>query len=280
MVIDAVITYVDMNDPIWMDSYKKYFKTISLARYKSLGTIHLQIDCIRKFMPWINNIYIVVSNKEQISTDKAIVITHDQIIPKEYLPTFNSTTIEMFIHKIPNLSEYFIYFNDDTIPINYVKQTEFFDRKPLISFKHFVNPPQSRFRQRCKNSSDLAQRIVGQEPNGEYVHQDHICTIHKKSAHEYVWQVVGDEIIRSLTRKRCEYNLSQYLFSDYLYYSGQCKTRKLNYSFINYSEITPELLYKIVVSKSVDFICVSDDVEKVDEYNNKLTQALKEILDK
>lgn len=40
-------------------------------------------------------------------------INHEDIIPKQYLPTFNSHIIETFIFRIPNLSEYFIYLNDD-----------------------------------------------------------------------------------------------------------------------------------------------------------------------
>ena len=38
---------------------------------------------------------------------------HREIIEQEYLPTFNSHVIEANLHKIPNLSEHFIYFNDD-----------------------------------------------------------------------------------------------------------------------------------------------------------------------
>ena len=39
----------------------------------------------------------------------------------EFLPTFNSTTIETMPHYIPNLSEHFIYFNDDMFLIKPTK---------------------------------------------------------------------------------------------------------------------------------------------------------------
>ncbi len=32
---------------------------------------------------------------------------------EEYLPVFNSQTIETVLHRVPNLAEYFVYFNDD-----------------------------------------------------------------------------------------------------------------------------------------------------------------------
>ena len=38
-------------------------------------------------------------------------------MPQQCLPTFNSTTIEMFLPKIPDLAEHFIYGNDDMYPM-------------------------------------------------------------------------------------------------------------------------------------------------------------------
>lgn len=47
--------------------------------------------------------------------DGVSVIDHRQIIDEQYLPTFNSHVIEVFLHRIPNLPEDFIYFNDDVL---------------------------------------------------------------------------------------------------------------------------------------------------------------------
>ena len=42
------------------------------------------------------------------------IITHDQIFKdKSQLPTFSSSAIELNLHRIPGISDYFIYFNDD-----------------------------------------------------------------------------------------------------------------------------------------------------------------------
>lgn len=42
------------------------------------------------------------------------VITHSQIFPDlDHLPTFSSPAIEAHLHRIPGLSESFLYFNDD-----------------------------------------------------------------------------------------------------------------------------------------------------------------------
>ena len=43
---------------------------------------------------------------------KMHIVRHEEFIPKQYLPTFSSHTIELNIHRIEGLAEYFVYFND------------------------------------------------------------------------------------------------------------------------------------------------------------------------
>ena len=42
------------------------------------------------------------------------------------MPTFNSHTIELNLHRIPDLAEQFVYFNDDTVLLNTVAPKGFF----------------------------------------------------------------------------------------------------------------------------------------------------------
>ena len=136
--MDAVITYVNSEDKTWREEYKKHVKsTIEEARYRDCGTLQYVIKGIRQFMPFIEHIYLVVSTPSQITgidVSEVNVVYHKDIIPEKYLPTFNSCTIEMFLHKIPGLSEEFIYFNDDTFVIKPMKKTDFFvDGKPVLN---------------------------------------------------------------------------------------------------------------------------------------------------
>lgn len=87
-------------------------------------------------MKFIHNVYLVVATGSQVpewvhSTDIKVVF-HRDIIPEKYLPTFNSTTIEMFLCKIKGLSEHFIYFNDDMFPVKeHIIRDFFIDGKPV-----------------------------------------------------------------------------------------------------------------------------------------------------
>lgn len=58
---------------------------------------------LKKFAPWIRNIFIITDDQvpNLNNFDNIVIIDHKEIINKEYLPTFNSHVIEAHLHKIP-----------------------------------------------------------------------------------------------------------------------------------------------------------------------------------
>ena len=57
----------------------------------------------------------------------------EDYIPNEYLPTFNSGAIELNFHRIKELSELFVIFNDDMFLLQPIKQDFFFkDDNPVL----------------------------------------------------------------------------------------------------------------------------------------------------
>ena len=56
------------------------------------------------------------------------VINHSEIIPNEYLPTFNSCAIEAYLHHIPGLSENYLYFNDDMVLLQKIDSSYFLNK--------------------------------------------------------------------------------------------------------------------------------------------------------
>ena len=55
-------------------------------------------------------------------------MNHRDFIPAEYLPTFNSNTIELNIHRIEGLADRFVLFNDDTFLTRGCRPEDFFRR--------------------------------------------------------------------------------------------------------------------------------------------------------
>ena len=53
-------------------------------------------------------------------------MNHTDYIPEKFLPVFNSSLIEIYLHKIPDLADQFVYFNDDFFIINHLPKERFF----------------------------------------------------------------------------------------------------------------------------------------------------------
>lgn len=81
-------------------------------------------------MPWANKIFLITCGHVPAFLDidhpGLRLVRHDEYIPGEYLPTFNSNTIEMNIHRIPDLSENFILFSDDVFPLRPIDEGYYF----------------------------------------------------------------------------------------------------------------------------------------------------------
>ena len=111
--MDIVITYVNSLDPEWQKDYEKHTNTPILEkRFRDWGTLKYLFRGIAKNMPFIRKVFLVVSNDSQvplwIDRNKVEIVLHKDIIPAEYLPTFNSNTIEMHLHRIKELDEQFL----------------------------------------------------------------------------------------------------------------------------------------------------------------------------
>ena len=133
--IDFVITWVDGNDPEWVKEKDKYSeKNIRYDnrsnRYRNWDNLKYWFRGVEKYAPWVNKIYFVTCGQKpewlNENNEKLVLINHEDYIPKEYLPTFNSNVIEINFHRIKELSENFVLFNDDTFIINKTNPTDFF----------------------------------------------------------------------------------------------------------------------------------------------------------
>ena len=123
--IDFVITWVDGNDPKWQEEKDKTLIAQGLGvhidgrkeRYRDWDNLQYWFRGVEKYAPWVRKIHFVTWGHmpEWLNVDhpKLHIVKHEDFIPKEFLPTFNSHTIEWNFHRIEGLSEHFLYFNDD-----------------------------------------------------------------------------------------------------------------------------------------------------------------------
>ena len=131
--IDMVLLWVDGNDEKWQEERNQYSEVkwnSDINRYRDCDNMQYLFRGIEKYASWINKIYFVtwghIPKWLNINHDKIVVVKHEEFIPKEYLPTFNSNVIELNLFRIEELSEKFIILNDDFFFLKETRPEDFF----------------------------------------------------------------------------------------------------------------------------------------------------------
>lgn len=133
MKIDFVITWVDGNDPKWLEEKNKYVETNvnDVQRFRDWELLKYWFRGVEQFAPWVNKIHFItwghVPDFLDTNHPKINIVKHEDYLDAAYRPTFNSNAIELSMHKIDGLSEHFVYFNDDMYLLKGVKQNDFFE---------------------------------------------------------------------------------------------------------------------------------------------------------
>ena len=226
--IDFVIPYVNNNDLVWRKNYVDFCSKNRLqekivemlgTRYGGITFIYDQLKLVNKNMPWINTIYLLLSNKEQIDHKKlpsnVKVVYHNEFIPGQFLPTFNSTTIEMFLWNIKGLSEKFIYANDDMLPTGKLEPKDFFyGNKIKISWR------EDDFFERCNVygyqchncNIALSNKLGIHYPKNKVLKPLHSFTPMIKSHCKESFFLIKDYIVPHIRAFRTQYQYNQYIY--------------------------------------------------------------------
>lgn len=174
--IDIVITWVDGQDKELAEKRKRYALSDELkyddvggaARYASIGEIKWCIASINRFAPWVHKIYIVTDSQDphvipflESNFPNGFIpieiVDHRQIFVgyEQFLPTFNSLSIETMLWRIPGLSRHFIEMNDDLMFGAPVSPEDFFAAEGIpVCFATKANIPLTRLTRLIKRHKD------------------------------------------------------------------------------------------------------------------------------
>jgi len=287
--IDAVYTWVNNNDRTWQREKRKYAKQAQLAwdslkktRFQDRNELKYSLRSIAKYAPFIRRIFIVTAGqypKWLKRHPKITVVHHKQIFPWDgCLPTFNSMAIESNLHRIPGLSEFYIYFNDDvflgrqTTPFTFFNvskdrkaQTRVFLTKRAIPTSK-KQRQQGSYRSSAFNSSQAMKQKFAKKQT-YYLH-DHTPFPSIKSHVLYVEKIFRN-IFREVSshRFRCH---SDYTITNGLIPYTSLQNRKgvvsfdhssISYSFRGKVKRDKHNLERIFQSKPT-FFCIQDASEK------------------
>ena len=291
MVIDYVVPMVFADDVEWQKLHKKVGRRFDSrdpnenVRYRNWGTERLLIECVKKFMPWVRNIYILLAQESQKQAwmDKlgVKVVYHREFIPEKFLPTFNSRGMEMFLKDIPGLSDTFIYGNDDMFPVKPLKEEDFFvDGKPCQRYtqKDFPLVP-SQFHRACRNGLNFVAKEFGFEYQRKWLKNGHSIAPILKSSCEHLWQRGGKEIEASLTPYREECNFNQYIYGWYQHFTGNYVEHSPVRKYVNVKNGIGDII-KALSEEDYQIVCVNDNeaVDDIEPFAKVVRLALEEKL--
>lgn len=276
--MDAVITYVNGLDPEWQKQYKDITQSpVMTKRYRDWGFLPYLLRGIEQYMPFINKVFLVVSSESQVpkwvNRERLCVVFHKEIIPEQFLPTFNSTTIELFLHRIPNLSEKFIYFNDDIFPVAPMSEDIFFQQGKIVMkySRHWL--ALDMYKRHTRQSDRLARFGAGLEKRIHFIRPQHTCTPMLKSKNEELYSKVESELLSTITLLRDKGNANQYLYTDYLYYTKNVIQKRIPKKHCSMAVYSAEAISKHILYPKKPLICIND-VSMSDEKQERMRTTL------
>lgn len=276
--MDAVIPYVNGCEKVWREEFNKYsfLGEFPYCFFYDWGTLKYVLRGIYTYMPFINNVFLLVSNIEQVpqyvNQEQVKVILHKDFIPEKFLPTFNSSTIEMFLQEIPGLDNEFVYFNDDTIPIAPIALSD------LVSFgnprMNFISnygrdgsPAQRLIKEsfyaalRLSVVKDLVNTNIIKDPmryDGLGVSIVHGPCVFIRDKMKEVYAMDPENIENSITKFRNPRNLNQYMFSDMHYISNTYSSSPLNLKYVQTNKIHKDITYDSLFQPGYHYLCIND----------------------
>ena len=297
--IDFVVTYLDSTDSVWKMEKEKYSGKKSSEelngeeRYRNLDTFKYWLRGVDKFAPWVNSIKIVtyghLPEYLNINHPKIEIIKHEDYISKEFLPTFNSSALEMNLDKIPDISENFVYFNDDMFLTSKTIPTDFF-KLGKARLQNLVMPIQATQKFNnvlfnnilVLNENILPQKIISWKmlslKNGLFavlvnLYQiplllffkrfigflpDHLPYAVTKTAYSKVRKIADKEFLETSSSKfRGNDNITIWLIQDYLRATNEYAPRN-SFKFGKFVSIAPEINYSQLLNSKFKVVCIND----------------------
>jgi len=293
--IDAVYTWVNQADikwqVLWKDTYPE--NDFDPDRFTSNDELKYSLRSLNKYAPWLNKIYIVsnCSIPEWLELNEKIVwIDHKDIFPSsDMLPTFNSHAIECCLHRIPGISEKFIYLNDDFVFSQPCLPSDFYDEtgRSISYFESYgmVNNASTVTSEvdyilASLNSNKILQKIFPAY-NARNLHR-HVPYALKKSVLEKIEKTFSEnfELTRSAkVRSKNDINLTSFLYHHFALASGESVKSDLASMIVRPENIKPLLTkdafkYKILCFNDGNGSAVDGTYKKqtIEFFNKRLKE--------
>ena len=318
--IDFVTPWVDGSDPEWIserDAYSKNWDGSDPAngddRYRDWGLLKYFFRSIAKNAPWVGTVHFLtwghLPSWLNVTHPKLNVVKHEDYIPVEFLPTFNSNVIELNAHRIEGIAEQFVLFNDDLLILSPVCEDDFFHRGlprstavlsaagvsrddcfyvPVnvasVLSDHFkpigcVLEHPSKWLNPCYGAGLFRTIPMLAYPRFKGFYEPHLCNSFLKRTFEEVWTIEGDELAKTCTHRFREMtDVSNWLMKDWQCAKGDFYPRPISFgrsfSFgTNFASTLEEAEAYLRGSKG-KVVCLNDGDLTPEQYETARTRIL------
>lgn len=160
MLIDIVYTWVDHSNQEWLDKKNRVKKNMEVAANADDSVVHPYADSVARFDssleelkyslrslskyfgPYINHLYLVTNNGSiPVYVDEhhptITIVDYSKLLGTD---SYSSVTIESVLHRIPGLSDYYLYFCDDFFLMQDLHPSDLIDSEGRLIWYQETNP--------------------------------------------------------------------------------------------------------------------------------------------
>ena len=311
MDIDFVVLWVDGNDPAWQAEKRRYEgKTDDgngAHRYRDWGLMQYWFRAVEKYAPWVRKVHFVTWGHLPPFLDtgnpKLHIVRHEDYMPREALPCFNSCALEMNLHRIEGLAEHFVYFNDDIFLTRPMKPEQFFDPgtglprsqfcempccfekelrtfnvhmargialinkwfpKREIPWKRYFGTYLNRANPLADNARTLILRLIYP---GYFsgLRMCHTYFPYRKSVFETIWEREPEVLMKTTkTRFRGWEEVNQYFAYMWQLVSGEFSPGRINFLLASIHEKEIDGICRAIEQNRYDSVCLNDSFTDID----------------
>lgn len=286
--IDAVFTWVDGTDPVWLERKRRALEqnaghpmpeaAVDDLRFVGHDELRHSLRSLELYAPWVRHVYLVTDGQRpewlREDSDWVTVVDHRDIAPPgTVLPTFNSQAIEANLHRIEGLSEHFLYFNDDMFLSSPVPPELFFHANGLASMylsRAQVAPGDPVEGEPApdaagKNARRLVQEVSGRRLSRKLFHAPYALRRSVSYEIEQRWPEIVQRTRDSQFRRLEDVTLAGGLHLNYAYATARAVTRGIRYRYVGIGERTAaaELRRLIADRDTLQTFCLNDAVQEL-----------------
>jgi hypothetical protein len=276
--VDVVYTWVDGDDPAWNAAREARLAELTgtattreasgRARFVPRDELRHSLRSVHLFAPWVRHIYLVTAGQRPpwlADHPQVTVVDHREILPADALPVFSSHAIETGLHRIPGLSEHWVYLNDDVFLARPVRKEHFFSPAGLTAVYGSTTavgldgaPGSPAYLEAAWHNRRLVREAFGVTITSTLAHTPHP---HRVSVLEEIagrFPAEIDATAHAPFRSETDVSLLSSLAQHYGLASGTAYVGEAEHAFVNLSNSDVEWQLRRLLRREQDFFCLGD----------------------